>query len=62
MLFFGLRSPLLALVEIAALSVAIHWCMKRFQDVHPWAHHLLWPYLTWVGFATALNAAIVWLN
>lgn len=61
-LFFGLRSPLLALVEILALLAAIRWCMARFQDVHPWAHHLLWPYLGWVGFATVLTAAIAYLN
>jgi benzodiazapine receptor len=61
-LFFGLRSPLLALVEIVALLAAIRWCMARLHDVHPWAHHLLWPYLAWVGFATLLNMAIVYLN
>jgi tryptophan-rich sensory protein len=61
-LFFGLRSPLLALVEIVALLAAIRWYMARSQDVHPWAHHLLWPYLAWVGFAMVLNMAIVYLN
>lgn len=40
-LFFGLRSPL---VGIMASWWVIRWCMTRFQQVHPWAQHLLRAY------------------
>lgn len=61
-LFFGLRNPLLALVEIVVLWFTILLTYSKFHDVEPKAGHLLLPYLTWVGFASILNLAIVLLN
>ena len=56
--FFGLRSPRLALVNIALLWVAIVGTVAAFFSRRPIAGVLLMPYLAWVSFATALNFAI----
>jgi benzodiazapine receptor len=61
-LFFGLRSPELALLDIVALWVMILVTLIVFWRVHPVAGGLLLPYLAWVTFAGALNAAIWHLN
>ena len=57
-LFFGLRSPGLALLGIILLLVAIAFTSRAFFRVHRVAGWLLVPYLLWVGFATALNFSI----
>jgi tryptophan-rich sensory protein len=54
LLFFGLESPGLALIEILILWLAIRKTMKNFS--------LQLPYLLWVSFATLLNAGVWWLN
>ena len=56
LLFFGLRRPGLALVEIAVLWVAIVATVAAFARRHRVAALLLVPYLAWVTFAMALNA------
>ncbi|NIT36417.1 MAG: tryptophan-rich sensory protein [candidate division Zixibacteria bacterium] len=61
-LFFGLRSPLLAFVEIVALWLAIAASILTFYRVSKPASFLLVPYLAWVSFAAVLNYAIVRLN
>jgi benzodiazapine receptor len=55
LLFFGLRRPGLALVEIALLWVAIAATLVAFARRHRVAALLLTPYLAWVTFASALN-------
>lgn len=62
MLFFGLRNPGLALVEIGVLLVAIAATMIAFWRVSVPAGLLLVPYLLWVAYAAALNAAIWRMN
>lgn len=62
LIFFGLRSPGWAFVEILLLWTAIVWCMRMFRPAQRTAMLLLLPYLLWVTFASALNAAIVVLN
>ncbi|HSM05103.1 MAG TPA: TspO/MBR family protein [Longimicrobiales bacterium] len=60
--FFGLRSPGLALVEIAFLwlsVVAMTLVMGRLDPVAGW---LLVPYVAWVSFAAVLNGAVWRLN
>ena len=57
-LFFGLRRPGLALVEIVVLWLAIAATAIAFLAVVPPAGLLLLPYLAWVAFATALNASL----
>lgn len=55
LLFFGLKRPGLALVEIAMLWVTIAATMVAFARRHRMAALLLVPYLVWVTFALALN-------
>ncbi|MGK7312267.1 MAG: TspO/MBR family protein [Candidatus Longimicrobiales bacterium M2_2A_002] len=61
-IFFALRSPGWALVEIVALWVAIVVTTILFFRHSAWAGALMVPYLLWVSFASVLNAAIVRLN
>jgi len=61
-LFFGLRNPGLALVEIVLLAISIAAFVVAARHVSRAATLLFVPYAAWVGFATALNAAIWWLN
>lgn len=61
-LFFGLRSPGLALADLVALWVAIVATAVAFRRVRPVAGGLLLPYLAWVTFAGALNLEIWRLN
>lgn len=60
--FFGMESPFLGLLVIVPLWVAIVLCIVQFRKVSPLASGLMVPYLFWVTFATALNAAIFSLN
>jgi translocator protein len=61
-LFFGLRRPDLAALEILILWAAIAATIVAFWRVRPLAGWLLVPYLLWVSFAAALNVAIWRLN
>lgn len=60
--FFGLHAPAAALAIIIALLVAVAATLVAFCRVERTAGLLLAPYLAWIGFAAALNAAIVALN
>jgi translocator protein len=62
LLFFGMKSPILALIDIIAMWVAILATLLAFRKFSTFASWLLAPYLAWVSFATILNASIVWLN
>ena len=62
LIFFGLRKPGWALLEIGLLWVLILATLVQFYRLRPEAGLLLVPYQLWVTFATALNAAIWWLN
>lgn len=61
-LFFGLHNPFLAFIEIILLWLMIYETFVQFNKVNKIAGYLFIPYLLWVTFATALNAAIWWLN
>lgn len=61
-LFFGRRSPLLALIEIVFLWLAIVLTVLAFAKVSRPAALLLLPYLFWTSFAAALNFSIWRLN
>lgn len=62
LLFFGLRSPGAALVEIFLLLGAIAATAYLFWRQERLAGLLFVPYLLWVAFATLLNASIWLLN
>ena len=62
LLFFRLHRPDWALAEVFLLwlsIVALIIGLRPFSKATTW---LLLPYLAWVSFATALNAAVVRLN
>ena len=61
-LFFGLRSPGLALVDIALLWGVLVWLQIRLGWLDRTAASLWAPYLAWVTFAAALNFEIWRLN
>lgn len=61
-LFFGLKNPMLALIEIALLWLMIYETYLKFIKINKIAGYLLIPYLAWVSFAAILNASIWWLN
>jgi tryptophan-rich sensory protein len=61
-LFFGLKNPLLALIEIALLWLMIYETYLKFIKINKIAAYLLIPYMAWVAFAAVLNASIWWLN
>jgi len=61
-LFFGLRSPGWAALEIVLLWSSIVATMLAFARISRLAAGLLLPYLFWVSYAAALNVAIWNLN
>ncbi|WP_289041049.1 TspO/MBR family protein [uncultured Aliiroseovarius sp.] len=61
-LFFALQMPGVALVVIAALLATISLFIKTAWPLDRVSGLLFIPYAAWVGFASALNAAIFFLN
>ena len=61
-IFFGLRSPGGAFVEIIFLWCAIIWTLITFAKISRTAAWLLAPYLLWVTFAAYLNFSLWILN
>lgn len=61
-LFFSAHWPALALADLGLLWLLVVTTMWAFARVDRVAAWLLAPYLAWVSFAGALNAAIVALN
>ena len=61
-IFFGLKSPLFAFVEIIFLWVAILITIIYFYKINEISAYLLIPYILWVSFAAILNFSIMVLN
>jgi tryptophan-rich sensory protein len=61
-LFFNLRRPDWALVEVAFLWLSVVALMVALAPLAPLAIWLLLPYLLWVAFAAFLNLTIVRMN
>ena len=61
-LFFHLRSPGAAFIEIVLLWCAILMTAIAFGKIVPLAYWLMAPYLLWVSYAAVLNFAIWRLN
>ena len=61
-LFFGMRNPGAAMMDIVALWFAILATILAFGRVSKPAAWLLVPYLAWVSFAAYLNLALWTLN
>ena len=61
-LFFGLRSPQLAFVEIIILLISIVVTIAIFSKISKLSAILMLPYAGWVTFASFLNLQIWLLN
>lgn len=62
LIFFGLRSPGAALVEVTMLLSGVIATAVAFWRVDRFAGLLFVPYVAWVSFATVLNFEIWRLN
>jgi len=62
LLFFGLKSPLLGLVDIILLDIMVIFTIIYSKSISKLAAILLVPYLVWIIFASILNFAIFLLN
>lgn len=60
--FFGMKRPDLALIEVAFMFASILLTVILFFQIDPVAGWLLVPYLVWTGFAARLNHKIMVLN
>jgi tryptophan-rich sensory protein len=60
--FFYFKMIGVALIDILALWIMIVIMLTRFYKLKPLAAYINIPYLLWVTFATALNAAYFLLN
>lgn len=61
-LFFGLRRPDLALVELVVLWALVLTVTILFYRIYRIAGLLIFPYIAWVSFAVVLNGFIWWMN
>ncbi len=61
-LYFALRRPDWALIEVVFLWASVAWMAWRLRSVSQRAAWLLLPYLVWVSIAAALNLETVRLN
>jgi tryptophan-rich sensory protein len=61
-LFFKLRRPDWALIEVGVLWLSIAWLIAVSWPISNISGWLLVPYLAWVTFAAMLNLAVVKLN
>jgi translocator protein len=61
-LFFGLRTPYYAFIEIIFLWIAILLTIFQFRKISKTASYLLVPYILWVSFASLLNYYLWILN
>jgi tryptophan-rich sensory protein len=61
-LFFGLKNPTAAFVDIIFLWIFIYLTIQEFKKIVPVSALLLVPYFLWVTFASFLNLSIALLN
>jgi len=61
-LFFYYQNIALALIDIIVLDIVVVVMLLKFYQLKPTAASLNIPYLMWILFATALNAAFYFLN
>ncbi len=59
---FGLRSNLLAAIDITLVLVILIWAMIAIYPTFRWITFMQIPYLLWVSLATVLQLSILFLN
>lgn len=62
LLFFALKSPFIALIDLIVLFIVILFTIKWFKIISQTAAYLLIPYAVWVLFAIVFNFEIWRLN
>lgn len=60
--FFGLKNPGLAFLNILIIWILILVLMIKFWKINKYSTYLLIPYFLWVSFASILNYFIWYLN
>lgn len=61
-IFFGMKNPALAFLEIIALWLSVAYTIVLFYKLDKRAAYLLLPYIAWITFASVLNYFIWKLN
>ena len=59
---FGLRSNILAAIDVVLVLATLIWSLVRIRPLLPWVALMNLPYLLWVSFATVLQLTITWMN
>ena len=59
---FGLRSNLLAAIDIILVLITLIWGIIAIFPIYRWVSYIQIPYLIWVSFATVLQLTILYLN
>ena len=59
---FGLRSNLLAAIDIILVLITLIWAMVVIYPTFRWITFIQIPYLMWVSLATVLQLSILFLN
>lgn len=61
-LFFGVKQPVLAAIDIVALLGTTSYLTYTWSKVDAVAGWCLAPYVAWLGFATYLTVSLAYLN
>ncbi len=59
---FGLKSNVLAAVDIALVLTTLVWALIAIYPYYKWVALINTPYLLWVCFATVLQFTVTYLN
>lgn len=59
---FGLRSNVLASLDILLVLATLIWALYAVYQYIPWVTYVNIPYVAWVSFATVLQLTITYLN
>jgi benzodiazapine receptor len=59
---FGLKSNVLASLDILLVLGTLVWALSVIHAYVPWVSYVNIPYLLWVSFATVLQFTITYLN
>lgn len=59
---FGLKSNILAAIDILLVLGTLIWAMLAIYPHAKWITYIQIPYLVWVSFATVLQLTITYLN
>ncbi len=59
---FGLKSNILATIDIFLILGTLIWALVAIYPYMPWISYINIPYFLWVAFATVLQVSITYLN